>query len=104
MSRRAPSRLQPRRLRVESLESRQMMAYDVDLIGGVLQVEGGAGNDIISVFYNLNTAQNKVVVEITDLDSNQLVLREDRPLNQVTRIEVRGFDGDDSIGNATSLP
>lgn len=98
------SRRASRRLRLESLESRQLMAYDVDLIGGVLDIEGGSRDDVISIYYNLNTAQNKVRVEIRDWNTDELLLIEDRPLADVTKVEVHSFEGMDRITNLTSLP
>jgi Ca2+-binding RTX toxin-like protein len=89
-----------RSLRLESLESRRLMAYDISFDDGILQVEGGAGNDQIEIFYD----DDDIVVEIRDRASGNLIEDYDLDADDVEQMFVYAYEGDDWIYNMTAAP
>ena len=75
---------------LESLETRQMMAADIALNNGVLEIEGTSYNDIIEIRFH----EDHVHVEAEQgfSDRNRTYSIED-----INRIEIRGNAGDDQV-------
>ena len=63
-----------RTLRLESLEERAMMAADINLDNGVLQIEGTDQNDWIEIEYRYNNNEqiDEIVARIEDWRGNVL--------------------------------
>jgi Ca2+-binding RTX toxin-like protein len=99
-SRRIDRRASTRRLlRAEPLETRRLMAYDIDFDDGAIRVEGGANDDNIVIY----AAGDELVVEIRDRATGEVIEDYDRDIEDVLAVEVFGFDGADTIFNSTAV-
>jgi Ca2+-binding RTX toxin-like protein len=91
--------------RFERLEDRQMMAADISLNSGVLEVDGTGDDENIVIETNpANT--NQVLVTVTSFnDDGEIDETVQRAFarNQVTSIEVSADDGDDTVTNRTNI-
>lgn len=82
----------PRKLRTESLESRQLMAGDVSFSNGVLEIRmDDRGPDHVSVGGNAGHVQVSGNVNLNHWSSNRV------PIHRVKSIKVIGTNGADHI-------
>jgi Ca2+-binding RTX toxin-like protein len=89
--------------RFERLEERQMMAADIGLNDGVLEIDGTGDNDNIVIGTNSNTNQVTVIVFTLNEDGEIEGVQESFARNLVNRIEVEAGDGDDTVTNSTNI-
>lgn len=96
MNRRRPNTR--RRLRgIEQLQSRQLMAADIDLVDGVLQVQGTNFRDVIEIRFD---DSDNIEVEIDSYDSNGNRVDgefEQYDIEDVQAVIVQTLNGDDSV-------
>src|SRR5262245_28567071 len=91
-----------RSLKLEGLETRKLMAADVNLVNGTLYVEGTADTDVVEV--SEATVNGQSVYQATVKDINGNVLAQDSfNTADVDSLLVDGQDGNDIIVNNTSL-
>jgi Ca2+-binding RTX toxin-like protein len=99
-----------RTLRMESLESRSLMAADLmaaHLTSGVLTIEGTSGNDQIEVTENSGTGgwyggpSSQLRVTVTNRDTNQVVSSQLFNKDAVKDLIIDGGAGNDVIVNKT---
>jgi Ca2+-binding RTX toxin-like protein len=86
----------------ERLEDRRMMTT-VNVDDGVLFIEGSEDRDLIVIENALDNGDPVVKVTITNLDDLDDDPRVEIRDEQITRIEVHGLEGDDTIRNQTDL-
>jgi Ca2+-binding RTX toxin-like protein len=89
-----------RSLRMETLESRQMMAFDIDFDDGILTIVGGDGHDEIHI---AGYPGGDLVVSMHDWDADK---HEDfdRDFEDIELIRVFGGAGNDYIFSSSSIP
>ena len=90
-----------RRLSIQRLEDRRLMAADIDLDNGVLSIEGTNDEDKITIEVS-STNPNEVIATITDRHNN-LIEQEDYRLDRIDHIVVNALGGDDNISNWTNI-
>ena len=91
-----------KRLSVQALERRQLLAGDIAMVDSTLHIEGTSQNDIAEVY----VAEESVVVKLQsrDADGEATNTQEQTfPVDQVDRIVFEAFAGDDLLVNDTSL-
>src|SRR5262245_56536640 len=97
-----------RRLAIERLETRSLMAADVTLSNGLLRVQGTDGDDDIFVFpANITDPRTGTVLEriraiVRDGDSGQVLVDRVFFAWAVDEIMVECFGGNDWAENGTS--
>ncbi len=87
-----------RKLNVESLEDRRLMAASIELEGGVIQIEGSNFDDVVQV-QELQFGQIQVTMTI---NNGGTITKTFDPAS-VNRIEFRGANGDDYFLNNTDI-
>jgi Ca2+-binding RTX toxin-like protein len=85
----------------EKLEDRRMMAADIDLDDGVLNIQGTDGNDYIEVFVDVDDDKLRVVVG--NLSTGALLAEDEFDREDVDAIVANGLGGDDVIINNTDI-
>jgi Ca2+-binding RTX toxin-like protein len=95
------NQLRPTR-RFERLEDRRMMAADIDLDNGILNVQGTDGNNFISIAAHPSDS-DKLRVIVTDYSGGGLLAQEDVDREDVEEIVVNGLNGGDQIANFTNI-
>jgi Ca2+-binding RTX toxin-like protein len=86
----------------ERLEDRRMMAADIDLDNGVLNIQGTDGNDLIVVFVDEDDP-DKLNVRITNLTTGAVLAQDEFDREDVDEIVANGLGGDDQIYTATDI-
>lgn len=92
-----------KRLSLQALESRRLLAADIGVVDSTLYIEGTQGNDIAEVYM----VEDSVVVKLQTQDADgQIVdtIEQSFDANQVDGIIFEALGGDDLLVNETSLP
>ena len=105
---------QRRNLKLENLESRELMAVDIQLAGDVLTITGrdydhpSWGDDTIEVrettLVTKNSVHERIVATVRATHSGKTLLQKSFDAKSVQRMLINGMRGDDTIYNRTSLP
>ncbi|MEL6110928.1 MAG: hypothetical protein AAFU85_33395, partial [Planctomycetota bacterium] len=91
-----------KRLSVQALESRRLLAGDVAMVESTLHIEGTSQNDIAEVY----VADDSIVVKLQSSgDDGESVEPQEQtfPADQVDRIVFEAFSGDDLLINDTPV-
>jgi Ca2+-binding RTX toxin-like protein len=88
--------------RFERLEDRRLMAADIDLDNGTLDIQGTENNDLIYIESNPADA-DEVLVTIKDRLTNAVLEQEDYDREDVQKIVVHALGGDDNVFNVTDI-
>ena len=93
-----------RRLKLEHLQARKLMAADIDLDNGILEIEGTNDNETIEISYEYNHHGeiDEVLVEIKDEDGD-VIKDKDYDVEDVNWIVVNANGGDDVVTNNTDI-
>lgn len=90
-------------LRLEHLQSRQLMAADIDLTGGVLEISGTDASEQIVIEYQApSNAGSNLSATVTNLETGEVTLKA-FSLDGVDSLRVAAGDGDDVVTNNTAL-
>ena len=103
-TKRSSERSLRRRLRLERMEDRRLMAGDIDLAGDVLTIEGANEYDD---YARVELIGDELLVSLAHYDSNGMLVHEhteDFDLQDVSLIRFFGYDGQDTFYNITPLP
>lgn len=101
-----------RRLGIERLESRQLMAVGAEMTSGILEIEGTENADVISIdtaFYSMAgtgtipTLQLATQVTIRDRTTNELILQQRFDPLAIQDIVVWSLGGNDKVTNNTNI-
>ncbi len=84
-----------RSLNIENLEDRRLMAASIQLYGSTLVIEGTSGNDYAYV----REANGGLQAVMTPSGDTTQQINETFALNSVTKIIMRGHDGNDTLLN-----
>jgi hypothetical protein len=101
----AMNRLSSNRLSIETLESREMMAADAVLVGGVLNITGTEQADRI-VVSQVTTPIGLMTVNVTiqDIATGNQLINKSFINSSVVSVKVDCFGGDDVAENNTNKP
>lgn len=87
----------------EALQSREMMAADILLSGGVLEVTGTDGDNVIEIEKFLTRGGTRIKASVETTSGDVLAVRS-YWASSVKRVWADGLAGDDTIRNRSSLP
>jgi Ca2+-binding RTX toxin-like protein len=88
--------------RIEKLEDRRMMAADIDLNNGVLNIQGTDGHDGIAVYADADDP-DKLHVVITNITTSAVLAQDEFDRDDVDEIVANGLGGNDQIYNITDI-
>ena len=86
-----------KRLSVQALESRKLLAANIAMLDTTLHIEGTSDNDVAEVY----TVEDSVMVKVQSGDSE--AVEQSFPADQVDGIIFEAFAGDDLLINDTSI-
>eukprot|EP00913_Durusdinium_trenchii_P023300 g21878.t1 len=102
-SRRPKRRKRPARIGFsEHLEDRVLLAADISLVNGVVEIEGTNDNDRIEI-QHLNGNPNYVLVTVKDGNGGNLTSPQVFLTSQIQKIDVEALGGGDQIINSTAI-
>lgn len=88
------------RFSIESLERRELMAADVALAGGVLNIVGTEMNDQVVV----SQLDNAIQVTVTDAANGNTLINRSFAASAVKSVNIQCLGGDDLAINNTNIP
>ena len=93
-----------RRLWLEELEHRRVLATaGIDLVGGVLEIDGTGNDDMITIAYEDPADVGGNVVATIRKSNGSLLAQETYDRLDITSLIVRAFGGNDRVTNVTDI-